>query len=137
MYPQRTLINGFTLKRFVIQTTIILLLGGIISASIVILDWDMELLFIACQIVGYTLFSTVSVIRSRLTQFWVMIVVDGLVGLIPFIILVGYCYFQIENTACSVRSVKGNSFAFWVFPSIIMWILWILTPLGKTRRRYS
>jgi len=137
MYQQRALINGFTLKRFVTQTAIILLLGGIISASIVILDWDMELLFIACQIVGYTLFTTVSVIHSRLTQFWVMIVADGLVGLIPFIILVGYCYFHIENTACSVRSVKGNSIAFWVFPSIIMWILWILAPLGKTRRRYG
>ena len=137
MYSKQILVNGFKTKRFVTQTAIIILLGGTVSASMAILGWDLRLLFIFSQLVGIALLSTILNIRSRFTQFWVLVISNILVGLIPFIILKGYCYFQIESLACSARSITGHGLAFWVFPSIMLWIPWIFAPLGKTRRRYG
>ncbi len=137
MYSKQILANGFTTQRFVTQIAIIILLGGIISVSIAILGWDLRLLFVICQFVGIALFSTVSIILSRLRQFWVLLVLAVLVGLIPFILLQGYCNFQVESIACIPRSITANSYAFWFFPSITLWIPWIFAPLGKARRRYG
>src|SRR5690349_3711242 len=103
MYSKPVLENGFTAKRFVNQTVLIILVSGTISAAIATLDWDLRILFIFCQFVGLVLFSTISMIRSRLTQFWVLIIIGILVGFIPFLFLTSYCYFHVESNTCRVN----------------------------------
>src|SRR5687768_14646216 len=120
MYSKQTLANGFTGKRLATQIVLILLSSGMVSASMAIFAWDLRLLFVVCQLVGIALLSTCSLILSRFTQFWVLAASNILVGLIPFIFLKGYCYFQIASNACSANFVAGYSFAFWVFPSIML-----------------
>lgn len=132
-----SLANGFTARRFVAQMALILLLSGIVSVLMAIFAWDMRLLFVAGQLAGIALLSTSSLTLSRFTQFLVLVASNILVGLIPFVFLMGYCYFQVASKACSANSITGYSFAFWVFPSIILWIPWLFTALGKTIRRYE
>ena len=137
MYSKQILASGFTVKRFVTQTIFILLVSGIISASMAVFGWDLILLSITCLFAGFALFPTVSIILSRFTQFWVLVVLNILVGLIPFVILKGYCYFQIGSVVCSTHSITVSSLAFWFFPSIALWIPWLFAPLEKTRRKYD
>lgn len=137
MYAKQILASGITTKRFFIQISLILLLNGIISASSVIFGWGLEVLAIISMFAGGGLSNTASLILSRVTQFWAIFVFTILVGLIPFITLKGYCYFQIEGIACTIRSVTANTIAFWFFPSLMLWIPWIVEPLGKARRRYG
>ena len=137
MYSKQILANSFTTKRFVTQIVIIILLGGIVPASMAMLGWDLRLLFAFSPLVGIALLSTILNIHSRFTQFWVLATSNILVGLIPIIFLRSYCYFQIENHVCSARSVTAYSLAFWVFPSIMLWIPWIFALLGKSRKRYG
>jgi hypothetical protein len=137
MDSKQILASGFTVKRFVIQSALIFLLSGIVFASMAIFDLDLRLLFAVCFLVATAVLSTISIILSRFTQFWALAVSNILVGLIPFIFLKSYCYFQITSNACSTHSINGYSFAFWVFPAIMLWIPWAFTPLGKTRRKYG
>ena len=137
MYSKQILANGFTAKRFVIQTALIFLLSGMVFASMAIFDLDLRLLFAVCSLVAIALLSTISIILSRFRQFWALVVSNILVGLIPFLLLKSYCYFQINSNVCSTHSINGYSFAFWVFPAIMLWIPWIFMPLGKTRRNYG
>jgi len=43
MYSKQILANGFTVKRFVIQTVLIFLLSGILLASMAVFDLDLRL----------------------------------------------------------------------------------------------